>query len=262
MQDISGLRLTAYHVKNQIHRADSAQILQTKQKMGQAETKRMEDRDTVVLSGQKSPILSGSVTMGQVPLTFALPERQESTSFTHASVSDAAKRLSACMDEKNEDMHWKIMSGMSEKQLAEHFGQIGRQIDDAFASGEITRQEYDDLNRGLETYTEFMVSKSEREAAKWEVVKQGAAKIIEQVKSGASDADIDLYAQMRRKTFRDTIEGFVKEYCSIDRVFLQEMIRHVRSGGELVGVEQDYGRQNTAGYFKNGYVPFVPVSYP
>ncbi len=46
--------------------------------------------------------------------------------------------------------------------MVQHFGEIGRQIDQAFSAGEISKQEYDDLNAGLARYTETVTSREER----------------------------------------------------------------------------------------------------
>ena len=46
--------------------------------------------------------------------------------------------------------------------MVQHFGEIGRQIDQAFSAGEISKQEDDDLNAGLARYTETVTSREER----------------------------------------------------------------------------------------------------
>ena len=55
------------------------------------------------------------------------------------------------------------LDGLSMEQLAELVGGIGKDLDSAFAAGEISEQEYDALNKGLAAYTEFMTEKAEKE---------------------------------------------------------------------------------------------------
>ena len=161
------------------------------------------------------------------------------------------------------DIRSKIAFVMSEAQLAEHFGAIGKQIDAAFSAGQITQQEYDDLNLGLEKYTEAMSSKSEQTAAMWEVGMQVASATRKMIESGATKEEMADYAAGVRENMQAEISKFVEDFCSIDRSLLNSLITRVRGGESLFpeGTVHSYGRENTAGYFKNGYVPFVPVEY-
>lgn len=187
---------------------------------------------------------------------------KESTQFTNEEVSATASNLSALMNENGVDICTKVIFGMSEEQLAEHFGNIGKQIDDAFSAGEITQQEYDDLNLGLEKYTEVIAGKAERHTAMWEVVKQNTQAIWTKFTSGMSAEEVDNRAEEIKETLHNQINKFIEEYCSIDRSLLNALITRVRSGESLFpeGTVQTYGRENTKGYFKNDYVPFVPVN--
>jgi len=222
--------------------------------------RRLQERDTVTLSAQDASD-RGIVILNDSAIA-DLTKRENaklSTTFTGESVSDAARRLSYLMDENDENIRMKTNFGMSREQLAEHFGSIGRQLDDAFAAGSISRQEYDDLNRGLETYTQAVTSRAERMAASWEVLRQNARSIWEMAQRGVSKEEMDAYAKEIRDTLQDRITEFVKKHCSIDRSALAKLIQQVREGQSLFpeGTKQTYGRENTRDYFKNGYVPFV-----
>jgi len=206
--------------------------------------------------------ISGAVENASV-VSFKEIEKAESTQFTNETVSEAARKLSALMDENGADINFRVSLGMSEAQLAEHFGAIGKQIDDAFSAGQITQQEYDDLNLGLEKYTEAMSSKSERTAAMWEIAKQNAQATLMKIRSGASKEEMADHAESIKENLQAQISKFVEDFCSIDRSLLNSLITRVRGGESLFpeGTVHSYGRENTAGYFKNGYVPFVPVEY-
>lgn len=186
-----------------------------------------------------------------------------STTFTNEQVSEKAEALSWLMDERSLDIEARVGFGMSQEQLAQHFGEIGRQIDGAFAAGEITQQEYDDLNAGLGQYSEAVTSRAERQAAIWEVVKEMAKTTRAMVERGASKEEMAAYAQRNMDTFQDRLSEFVEKHCAIDRDLMAKLIKQVRGGEDLIppGTQQFYGKDNMVGYFKNGYVPFQPVKY-
>ena len=98
--------------------------------------------DTVEISGLNTPVLPEMLTpLEDCPVTLpgAFGPVQESTVFSNEEVSAAARTLSALMDENGVDINTKISFGMSEAQLAEHFGSIGKRIDDALAAGQISQ---------------------------------------------------------------------------------------------------------------------------
>ncbi len=226
--------------------------------------RRLREFDTVTLSTKDVPTYGGIVIFREdnhLPAWLREQDAKLSVSFTGENVSEAARGLSYLMDENDAEMGLQISFGMSHEQLAEHFGSIGKKIDEALAAGSISQQDYNDLNRGLESYTQAISSKAEREAASWEVVKQNAQSIRKLIESGASKEEIKVRAKQIRDTLQDRISQFVKDFCFIDRSALAKLILQVRSGQSLFpeGTVQRYGRENTRDYFKNGYKPFVPL---
>lgn len=222
--------------------------------------------DTLELSGLNIPMASEMLTpLEDCPVTLPgiFGPAKESTQFTSEDVSQTARWLSSLMDENGDDIRSRISFGMSEAQLAEHFGTIGKQIDAAFSAGQISQQEYGDLNLGLEKYTEAMSAKSEQTAAMWEVGKQVASATRQMIESGASKEEMADHAESVRENMQAQISKFVEDFCSIDRSLLNSLITRVRGGESLFpeGTVHTYARENTAGYFKNGFVPFVPVEY-
>jgi len=228
----------------------------------------LNDMSQAIRDGKARPINFDTVEISEeahaaVCVSLTHTEKAETTRFTNADVSAAARNLSALMEENGADINFRVSLGMSEAQMAEHFGIIGKQIDDAFAAGKISKQEYDDLNLGLKKYTEAMSSKSERTAAMWEVAKQNAQATLMKIRSGASKEEMAGHAESIKENLQAQISKFVEEYCCIDRSLLNSLITRVRGGESLFpeGTVHTYARENTAGYFKNGFVPFVPVEY-
>lgn len=158
-----------------------------------------------------------------------------STEFTEDTVSETAQKLAALMDENSMDISFQIEAGMSVEQLAEHFGNIGKQIDEAFNSGSISQQEYEDLNHGLVQYTETITDKAERETATQEVAKQMAQGTLAMIQNKASDEEMLSYAQQNRETFQSRIDKYVEENSKIDRSLLASLIQRMRmrNGGML-----------------------------
>lgn len=156
-----------------------------------------------------------------------------STQFTENTVSETAQELAAQMDENSLDIQFQIEMGMTVEQLAEHFGEIGKQIDQALAAGSISQQEYDDLNNGLTHYTQAITDKAERENATWEVAKQMATGTLAMIQNKASDDEMLTYAQQNRETFQNRIDKYLEETLLFDRSLLAALIQRVRNGEML-----------------------------
>ena len=116
------------------------------------------------------------------------------------------------------------LDGFSMEQLAELVGGIGKDLDNAFAAGEISEQEYDALNKGLAAYTEFMTEK-----ASFAVMKQTAAETRAAIQSGASEKEMFDYAELVREKWQEKIGKYLDEN-GYDRTALEQMIAAVRSG--------------------------------
>lgn len=244
----------------------NAQMAEDAGKFRQEIGNRYPSQDRVELSGWES---SGTVHLETLSTERGKTwEPQETTRFTDAEVSETARQLSSIMDahESNIELVTGIVTdiGASRGQLAEHLGSIGKLIDEALSAGEISRQEYEDLNKGLGAYSEAVMSKAERQAAIWEMMRQSGQKVEAMVARGASREEMDAYAQNFRDKHEEIISKLVEDYCSINRSLMSQMISRVRAGESLFtpGTEQVYGFHNVTGYFKNGYVPAKPVPYP
>lgn len=124
------------------------------------------------------------------------------------------------------------LDGLSQGQLADLVGGIGRKLDSAFAAGEVSEQEYADLNRGLDAYAEFMTEKAERERASFAVMKQTAAATKAQLRSGASEEDMADCAEQVRETWQEKLRAYLAEN-SYDRTALRQMIAAIRAGERL-----------------------------
>lgn len=160
-----------------------------------------------------------------------------STTFTDERISERAVALSWIMDESM-PLHLISdgpVSAITDEQLAQHFGKIGKRIDECFAAGEITQQEYDDLNAGLEKYTEAMTVKLEEHRAESRFRETMADDIQSMRENGISDLNIEAFVKERLADFRQHIDEFIKKWsCGIDRGWLAQMVQRARGGEDLV----------------------------
>lgn len=154
------------------------------------------------------------------------------TTFTNEQVSDRAMALSWLMDGTHSVLFIPTdgSGNIGQDQLAQHLGDIGKRIDECFAAGEITRQEYDDLNAGLEKYTEAAASLVEWLTAARAVGRAYTQTMNAMVKGGASQQEIEAFAKAYQKTREDMINEFIKKSCKIDRGLLAQLVQQARYG--------------------------------
>jgi len=187
---------------------------------------------------------------------------KSSVVFTNEQVSERAEALAWLMNENDPSFIPKDGlrdSLVTKEQLAQHLGDIGRRIDECFAAGEITRQEYDDLNAGLEKFTEVSAAWLERQNAICRFAKDMNHSIQSMRKHGASDIEIEAFAKEKREDFHKNIDEFIRKFCAIDRDLLLKLVQRVRGGEDLIpgSSRQTDDKDKTVGY-SNGYGPFVP----
>lgn len=187
---------------------------------------------------------------------------KSSVVFTNEQVSERAEALAWLMNENNPSFIPKDglrNSLVTKEQLAQHLGDIGRRIDECFAAGEITRQEYDDLNAGLKKFTEVSAAWLERQNAICRFAKDMNHSIQSMRKHGASDIEIEAFAKEKREDFHKNIDEFIRKFCAIDRDLLLKLVQRVRGGKDLIpgSSRQTDDKDKTVGY-SNGYGAFVP----
>lgn len=185
------------------------------------------------------------------------------TTFTNEQVSDRAKALSWLMDGNRPVIFIPTDSkgDVGEAQLAQHLGDIGKRIDACFAAGEITQQEYDDLNAGLEKYTEAAAASVEWLAAARAVGRTYTQTMNAMVKGGAPQQEIEAFAKAYQKTREDMINEFIKRSRKINRSLLVQMVQQVREGKDLVQPEDRWSsleKKNLAGILESGPAPLAP----
>ena len=113
----------------------------------------------------------------------------------------------------------------TDEQLAEHFGGIGKRLDEAYAQGKFTDREYEELNASLNEYIENRTHSAENVRAFYQICK-------EEINNGepfinnTNETDIKkIFAKRQNK-----IDDYVTNFFKINRNVLLQMINLVRYG--------------------------------
>ena len=155
--------------------------------------------------------------------------KNEFVSFADGGVSDKAMDLAYQMSYPPAGVKF-TEQGIDLDDAANLCGEIGRQIDKAYAAGEITEQEYNDLNKGLAAYSDHMVGKKELWQAGRALFGENAAALEQRAQSGASPEAMDAEAERLRGSMQQRLEEFIKDN-SYNRDMILQMIEKIRAGG-------------------------------
>lgn len=100
----------------------------------------------------------------------------------------------------NSSLDFKISAGMSREQLATHYGDLGKKLDEEYAAGNISEEEYRDLNAQLMESYDSAITRCERKAASDEVNK---AELLEK------EAEV-IMVNVRKRRNRTNIENILE----------------------------------------------------
>lgn len=132
----------------------------------------------------KDPVKSAKVVIRE---TMAKNDQAEKTETAEKPANRDTLELTNVNDRKvsdiNEDtfehlmeydplLDFQIACGMTKEQLATHFGGMAKRLDEAYAQGKFTEDEYNSLNEELLEYYDRSITRCERRAATDEVVKE------------------------------------------------------------------------------------------
>jgi hypothetical protein len=126
--------------------------------------------------------------------------------------------------------------GFTNEELAEHCGNIGKAIDEAYSSGKISQDEFDSLNNELGEYSEHLTSELERVRAihaewDWEMSER-SKEMWQMVMAGESIDDYGfrgLHGQDLLDYRKEMVGEFLKNF-KIDRTEMNDMINKYRYG--------------------------------
>lgn len=129
------------------------------------------------------------------------------------------------LNSPNSFMYIKSGLGMSTDEIAEHVGGIGKRLDEAFANGRFTKEEYDELNKSLDDYAVNLANKSNRMKASWSITRNMSPAEFSIKTQKAESMTAEDYIADRKVE----IDAYIKQN-PVDMEFIFKMINSIRYG--------------------------------
>ncbi len=182
-----------------------------------------------ILTGQKPPMTKGAADIA----VFGKEEsRQSADEFTVSE--DIDFNDPATMMFIKADCNLRLGEGCKNgvpdaKRLGEYFGGIAKRLDEAYAAGKFTVEEYDGLNKLLSESIEKRAQKAERAATFYSLGREKDG-----IFGGTSAAgtkmepsqSIEEYMELMNKR----LDEYASEHCRIDRELIMSILNSVRYG--------------------------------
>lgn len=112
--------------------------------------------------------------------------------------------------------------------LAEHFGNIAKRLDEAYAAGKFTEEEYNELNSSLDEYIEKRTASAENTRAFYAVMKEEHGANVSQINEVKKVSSEEYMKDLKAK-----IDSFIEDRGAINRDILRQMINVIRYGAKL-----------------------------
>lgn len=125
--------------------------------------------------------------------------------------------------EYDNELGFKISAGMTKEQLATHFGDMAKRLDEAYAQGKFTEEEYNELNEGIMSSFDDAITRCERKAASDEVIKENMRARHAALAAGATGT-----ARSRSKTNIEKILEGMGVYGKDSNELTEEEARQLR----------------------------------
>ena len=123
---------------------------------------------------------------------------------------------------------------LSENEIASYIGGIGKRIDEAYAGGKFTEDEYNQLNDSLKEYAEAVTAANERAIASWTIVGENMKERSMLMKNGIQPAKdneerpFEDRIAAKRAEMNERINNYIKNVFSFDRSRLWDLINLFR----------------------------------
>lgn len=118
--------------------------------------------------------------------------------------------------------------------IAEHYGRMAKRLDEAYAAGKFTKEEYDYLNAGIAERMEHSTACAEDSAARRAVGYKNSMS-LETFKRHASMTPEELHEEIEAE-----VSEYIERFFKIDRKSLMEMFNNVRYGKQEKPTEKAF----------------------
>ena len=123
------------------------------------------------------------------------------------------------------DLSSGIEGGVPTKErIAEYYGKMAKRLDEAYAEGKFTKEEYDYLNEGISERMEHSAACAEETAA------ERAAGHDRTMSQKASKEYLAMSKEERREYMQSQVSEYIDRYYKIDRMSLMKLFNSVRYG--------------------------------
>lgn len=140
--------------------------------------------------------------------------------------TSSIEALMGGFDSAASPMYLKAALGMNDNEIAEHVGGIGKRLDEAYANGRVTKEEYDELNTSLNDYAVNLTNRCKRSEASRAIIKQEGTVNLQRLIVGFEDnRTVDEILAERNSA----IEAYLEEH-TVDMNMIFHLINNVRYG--------------------------------
>ena len=112
----------------------------------------------------------------------------------------------------------------TKERIAEYYGQMAKRLDEAYAEGKFTKEEYDYLNEGIAERMEHAADCAEDTAAR------RAAGYDRTMSYEASTKYLAMSKEERQEYFQSKVNEYIDRYYKIDRTALMQLFNNIRYG--------------------------------
>ena len=112
----------------------------------------------------------------------------------------------------------------TKERIAEYYGKMAKRLDEAYAEGKFTKEEYDYLNEGIAERMEHAADCAEDTAAR------RAAGYDRTMSYEASAKYLAMSNEERQEYFQSKVNEYIDRYYKIDRTALMKLFNNIRYG--------------------------------
>lgn len=112
----------------------------------------------------------------------------------------------------------------TKERIAEYYGKMAKRLDEAYAEGKFTKEEYDYLNEGITERMEHSTACAEDTAAR------RAAGYDRTMSYKASTEYLAMSKEERQEYMQSKVNEYIDRYYKIDRTALMKLFNNVRYG--------------------------------
>ncbi|WP_432651819.1 hypothetical protein [Huintestinicola sp.] len=182
-----------------------------------------------ILTGQKPPMTKGAADIAVLGQEGNKRRSDEFTVSGDMDFNDPATMMFI-----KADCNLRLGKGCKngvpdEKRLGEYFGGIAKRLDEAYAAGKFTEEEYDGLNKLLSESIEKRAQKAERAAAFYSLGREKDG-ILGTASAASTKKEQSQSIEDYMELMNQRLDEYASEHCRIDRELIMSILNSVRYG--------------------------------